>query len=167
MKEEKITEKEEYRIFSDDIKINRFKLDEECTNHSNKYYHWSTKLAVAKNKLAEEEDALDLIESQQELEIRKNWNDENGKQTEGSIKAVLASNKEVRKQVERTIEAKNEVNILQAGVIAMEHRKGMLDNLVTLFIRNFYSSPTGKNDISDQTGREVKSRLNSSRKEKN
>lgn len=152
-------------IFSDDIQINRFKLDEECTNHSNKYYHWSEKLAKAKNKLAEEEDALDLIQSQEELEVRKNWNDANGKQTEGSIKALLVSNKEIRKQVTKTIQAKNEVNILQASVGAMDHRKAMLDNLVTLFIRNFYSSPTGKNDISDQTGREVKDRLNKSRKE--
>jgi len=135
----------EERLFSEDVRINKYKLEIECEKQASIYFYWAEKLADAKNKLNEKEDALKLITAQKDLEIRKNWEAEylavNGKQTEAGIKAILES--EIQSARENIRDAQSEVNYLIAAVSAMDHRKSELDNLTTLLVKGFYAAPNG------------------------
>lgn len=153
------------RVFSDDIKINKYRLEDECEHQASIYYYWAKQLADAKNTLNEKEDYLKLVSAQKELEIRKNWETEyqptNGKQTEGGIKSVLESLLVSAKEAVRIAQA--DVNALYAAVSAMEHRKDELNNLRALLIGGFYAVPNGggkREDANDMTQRDVRRKLN-------
>jgi len=152
----------ETRDFEEDIKINKFKLAEECEQHASKYWFWANKLAEAKNDLGDSEDALKLISAQADSNYRENWNEsEWGKKTEGSVSGKVLSDEKVRKAKEKLIENQHDVNTLIAAVSAMEHRKGMLDNEVKLLIGGFYASPNGgkKEKAINQGERKIRDKL--------
>lgn len=155
--------KEQERLFSDDIKINKYKLEEECEKQASIYFYWAEKLAEAKTRLDEAVDKSKLISAQSEMAIRKNWDDKYsnkyGKQTENGIKAVLEIEMEVSRQNIR--DAQSEVNILQASVNALEHRKYELDNLTTLLVKGFYAAPNGgrREGVIESTERDVRKKL--------
>jgi hypothetical protein len=149
--------------FSDDVRINKYKLDEECEKHSSLYYYWAEKNADAKKILSQSEDLLKYTLAETEITLRKNWDDsKDGKQTENGIKAKLENHPNIRKIKEQIIENQHQVNILSAAVSAMEHRKSELNNLVSLQIGGFYSTPTGikKPTVTDQSSRDQKKKLN-------
>jgi len=129
------------RNFEDDIKINKFKLDDECEKHSSIYLYWAMKLAKAKNNLNKFENQLKLISAENEMDIRKNWNEsKNGKQTENGIRALLEiSLGDFREQMRM---AQNDVFTYNVVVNAFEHRKDMLKCEKELLIGGFYASPT-------------------------
>jgi hypothetical protein len=155
--------KEQERLFSDDIKINKYKLEEECEKQASIYFYWAEKLALAKTLLDEAIDKSKLIAAQTEMAIRKNWDDEYlakyGKSTENSIKSVLEIKMEESRQNIR--DAQSEVNILQASVNALEHRKYELDNLTTLLVKGFYAAPNGgrREGVIESTERDVRKKL--------
>ena len=155
--------KEQARLFSDDIKINKYKLEEECEKQASIYFYWAEKLALAKTLLDETIDKSKLIAAQTEMAIRKNWDSDYlkkyGKQTENGIKAVLEIEMQEAKQNIR--DAQSEVNILQASVNALEHRKYELDNLTTLLVKGFYAAPNGgrREGVIESTERDVRKKL--------
>jgi hypothetical protein len=153
----------EDRAFSDDIKINKFRLEIECEKHSASYYHWANRLAEAKSKLNEDDDYLKLISAQRELSIRNNWLDSYGKQTEGAIKAVLETDETIIKAKKTLSDSQRDVNHLIAAVSAMDHRKSELDNLVTLLVKGFYSAPNGgkREGTTEAVERQIRKNLNS------
>ena len=48
------------RSFEEEIKINKWKLDDECESHSSLYLYWSEELATAKAEKDDAEDQLTL-----------------------------------------------------------------------------------------------------------
>lgn len=152
------------RNFADDIKINKFKLDDVCEKHPGLYHYYADKLAEAKSDLNDAEDKLKLIQAEQELFIRNNWDDKNGKQTEAGVKAVLETDGKVQNQKEIVRNLQREVNTYTASVIAMDHKKAELDNLVRLLIAGFYSVPNGKDDVIEKGSIESRRKLNKEKK---
>jgi hypothetical protein len=153
----------EERFFSQDVRINKNKLDEECEKHSSVYYYWAEKAANTKTELGKAEDLLKFITAETDLETRKDWNDTKyGKMTEASIKSVLEIHPKIKKQKEVIQDLQGEVNRLTAAVSAMEHRKSELNNLTSLLISGFYSSPKGiqKEEVTEKTGKDIKKRMN-------
>lgn len=151
------------RVFSDDVRINKYKLDEECEKHSSSYYYWAEKNAEAKKVLSQSQDLLKYTLAEVEMGIRKTWDDtKDGKQTEPAIKAKLETTPKIKTIKEQIIENEHQVNILSAAVSAMEHRKSELNNLVSLHLGGYYATPTGikKQTGSDQASRDQKKRLN-------
>jgi hypothetical protein len=127
------------------------------------YFYWAEKLAEAKTRLDEAIDKSKLIAAQTEMEIRKNWDEKYlanyGKSTENSIKSVLEIKMEESRQNIR--DAQSEVNILQASVNSLEHRKYELDNLTTLLVKGFYAAPNGgrREGVIESTERDVRKKL--------
>jgi hypothetical protein len=156
-------EKKVTKDFEEDIKINKFKLAEECEQHASKYWYWANKLAEAKNDLGDSEDALKLISAQVDSDYRENWNEsEWGKKTDSAVAGRVLADEKVRDAKEKLIKNQHNVNTLVAAVSAMDHRKGMLDNEVKLLIGGFYTSPTGgkKEKAVDQGERQIRNKLN-------
>ena len=150
--------KEEDRLFSDDVKINKYKLEIECEKQASTYFYWAEKRAEAKNRLNEMEDKYKLIYSQEDLKIRS---DTSSKQTENSIKAALETNKNILAAKEDIRDAQSELNYLDAAVYAMDHRKAELDNLVTLLVKGFYAAPNGgrREGVIESTERDIRKKL--------
>ena len=130
--------------FSEDIKINKYRLEEECEKQASTYLFWAKQCADAKSELNEAEDALKLVTSQTDLKHRKFWDEAKfGKSTENSIKAAIETNDSVVAAKGRVAELQRKVNTLSAAVSAFEHRKDELKNLTGLLIGGFYSAPNG------------------------
>ena len=63
---------DEIRDFADDVKLNKYKLDEECQRHSGIYYYYCEELSNLKSELDEEKDKLSFMEAKLELDLRRN-----------------------------------------------------------------------------------------------
>ena len=144
------------RNFDDDIKFNKYQLEEVCEKHASIYWYWANKLAEAKNALGDSEDALKLVTAQADGNYRETW-DENkwGKKTEASIAGKVASDSQVREYKDKFISNQHEVNTLIAAVSAFDHRKGMIDNEVKLLIGGFYATPNGGKKEVIVTGKQI------------
>ena len=149
------------RDFESDVKFNKYKLEDECEKHASIYWYWADKLAKAKNNLGDSEDAFKVISAKSEMNIRQNWNESWGKQTEAGVKAQLEiePNYLLAKDEIRTYQ--HEVNTLIAAVSAMEHRRDMLKCEKELLIGGFYASPNmNKKDSAKSVDREINKKLN-------
>lgn len=156
--------KEEYgEDFAKDVKINRFKLAEECEQHSSLYQYYADLLAEAKADIDGEKDRLNIVEAERELVIRADP-PATSKVTEASIKAMIQSDENVIKQKEDLRMVKIGLYQLEAAVTALEHRKRMLDNLVQLLIAGYYSAPKTERKadtrVADETSKDVRNKLN-------
>lgn len=151
--------------FARDIKINRFKMAEECEEHSSLYQYYADLLADAKTEVDAKKDKLGIVEAKRELDIRKNDPPKGiPKVTDNVAKALVQADTDVVKQKEKLREAKSELYHLEAAVTSLEHRKRQLDNLVQLLIAGYYSAPkTERKPNTKETDRasaKVRDRLN-------
>lgn len=154
--------------FEKDIKINRYKLETECEEHASMYHYYSSQLAEAKTELDKASDNLKYRLSELELDVRKNWESySDSKMTEAGVKAILETNEKIVKAKEEEREAQHEVNVLTAAVYSLDHRKTMLDNLVTLLVKGFYSVPNGqkREGINESIEKDLRKNMNRRRKE--
>lgn len=153
--------------FATDVKINRFKLPQECEEHSSLYQYYADLLADARVDVDVEKDRLNIVEAERELDIRKNP-PESPKITEAVIKALVQSDGKVVKRKGKLGGAKDGLYHLEAAVTALEHRKRMLDSLVQLLIAGYYSAPKTerKPDMkeTDKASANVRGKLNKNKK---
>jgi hypothetical protein len=150
------------RDYREDVKINRFKLELECSDHSSVYLYWSEQLTEYKAKLDEIKTRMDYKGAEVELELRKNP-PEGLKVTESAIMAMIKTNKEINNLAQEFNEARKALNLLSAAVVSLEHRKSMLENLRHLFIAGYYSRAgdgTPKQSGSDQAEDTMRTGLN-------
>jgi regulator of replication initiation timing len=157
---------DEERDFRDDLRINKFKLEEECEKQPSNYGYWANLLSEARADKDQAEDKLDLLEAQVELNYRTNP-PKRMKVTEGTIKSMVESNKEIQEQKDLLRSKKSEVYHLETAVKALEQKKSSLDNLVTLFVKGFYSQPDGKRrSKTDESEVNSRKNLNRNRRDK-
>jgi len=150
------------RDFEDDVKFNKYKLEDECEKHASIYWYWADKLAKAKNNLGDSEDAYKLALAQSDSHYREVWDETTwGKKTETSVAGKVASDEQVLEYKKKVSEYQHEVNTLIAAVSAMEHRRDMLKCEKELLIGGFYASPDmNKKDTNKTVDREINKKLN-------
>ena len=153
--------------FEGDVKINRNQLEKECEKHSSLYFRYSDMEANAKAEKDAASDALDLIMSEKDEFYRANPR-EGMKITESTIKAWVTADPEVIAAKETLQKAKAACYRFGAMVSAMDHRKSQLNNLVSLFIHNYYSEPGNGGKVKDvvveEKSQENRSRLGKRRR---
>lgn len=141
------------RDLNEDVKINRFKLEEECDSHPSIYKYYSELEAEQASKINKLNVMLDFISAETELELRKNP-PEGMKVTESTIKAMLETNKKIS---DLKLQIVNETGVhlhLKSAVKCLEHKKSELNNLVTLYQSQYFSKPTGhKKDTNEDNYR--------------
>lgn len=149
-------------LFEDDVKINKYKLEDECERHPGMYHYWINCLAEAKTALDKAEDKEKLILAKRQLFIRSHWSDSDGKLTESSVFAVLEQDDDVQEAKAARRKAQASVNTLNAAVTSLDHRKSMLDNLVYMLSRGFYAAPNGghREGPSEQAERDIRGHMN-------
>lgn len=124
--------------FAEDVRINRFKLDEECEIHPSAYLYYAEQYAEARKKRDAAKDRLDYVLGMRETHIRRNPPDDM-KITESVVTALLAQDSEVLTAKDEYRLAQGEVDTLYAAVSAFDHRRSQLDNLVSIWSKEYYS----------------------------
>lgn len=160
------TEVLEERDFTQDVKVNRFKLEKASEQQAELYRYWSEKEGEAKNEVARKEDHVKYIESKVEMDIRKKALDnkgnlENGvKATADAVKAAILIDKEVRKAKRELLHAKDEWITYRAAKDGMEHRKSSISDLTKQWCAGYYADPNRPKTRNDELGNKARKNLN-------
>lgn len=142
----KITfENYEGRNIEEDRKLNRYRLDEEAETQAEAYGWWAERLAEAKSMRDTAKVYMEYTTDSTAFSIRRTP-PEDMKITEALISNLVATDPVVRKAKDDYLAAQAAVNVLEAHVTAMEHRRSQIKNLTMLWIGGYYSVPGTSRD---------------------
>lgn len=148
--------------FENDLKINKFKLDEECLSQASIYFRYAEASVEAKKALSKAKDNLELVSSTRNIELREELTSKGVKVTESLINSALLKDEAVLEAKENLRKSEFVYGKITVAVQAMDARKSELDNLVKLYCAGYFSSPSGvkKSDANEQASKEVRKNLN-------
>jgi len=123
------------------VEIDVDNIDEDIAGQSGRRLKWGRKLADAKFDLSEAESELELTKAELDSAIRAKPKKYGlaEKPTEGGIKSVISTQQEYLDGVSAVNKAQREVNYIQAGVTALDHRKSMLGDMVSIIALGWFS----------------------------
>jgi uncharacterized protein YpiB (UPF0302 family) len=143
------------------ISIDQNALDKEWLRQPELMYDYSVQLADARSAMDLAKNKAEVVYAQLDADIRANPTQYGiNKISETAIKNAIASEKAYRISQRKVLETRHELDILQAAVTALDHKKQALQNLVTLHGQSYFSSPsagaTGKAALEDITKQSVR-----------
>lgn len=127
---------EMHRSTNPDFQLDIMDLQTEIGKQTSTYAYYSDQLVEAKADRERLLNRLDLRESQIELEIRKDAEDSGQKLTETRIQSLIKVRDEIVDLKEKIVEANRAVGVLATAVEAMEHKKAMISNAVSMAVTN-------------------------------
>lgn len=136
--------------YENDIKIDMDALDLEWFEQPEKMFKYSSHAADMRRKLDLAKEKLELIKAELDSEIRKSAPSKYGleKFTEGAITSIILKDKKYISANQTMNDAKYDLDIAQAAVIAIAQRKDALENLVKLFLGQYFAGPKVPRDLS-------------------
>ena len=125
------------------VNIDADALDEEWTRQPSLVEATGRQSAMAKKKLAEAKDNLEVVESEVANKIRKRPEKyvPGGKSTEGAIRETLPLQQEVKDAKELLRKRQYKVDLLQNLMSALENKKKALESLVYLHGASYFGKP--------------------------
>lgn len=135
--------------FDEDVKIDRFTLDEDSEVHPSIYDFWSEKLADAKARKDRTEEIIKREKAKLDIKLRKgeiivyDIKDKKVKLTEGMIKSYIEADNYICSLVDDYLNARREVYEYSQKEEALQHRKSEIDVLSKLYQSGYYSLPEG------------------------
>lgn len=142
---------------NDILSIDETRLDEAWVHQPKLYFKYADQLAEARNRVdelkrEEELSKAELEEAKAQLDSAIRSEPErfgmSGKVTEGAIKSVMLlqpeykdANDAYNEVQKKSMEAKNEVRLLEALVSSLDQKKVALENLVRLHGQSYFSVP--------------------------
>ncbi len=122
-------------------------LDEEWIAQPRLYHEHAEKLADARTEWERNKSNLEVVEAELDKDIRLNPSKyELEKITEPVVEKTIALQSRHQKAKRATTDAKHKVDLIQAVVDALDHRKKALENLVQLRLANYFSEPRVKGE---------------------
>ena len=143
-----------------DLKINKYKLDEECLTHASTYNRYAEMATKTKTELTKAKDKLSLITAQRNIAIREEIAKSGSKVTEKMIESYLETDKEVLKAKKEVREIEEVNATFNAMLDSFDHRKSELDNLVKLYCAGYYSVVGKKETSTETTEKDIRKNLN-------
>lgn len=136
--------------FGQDIKVNRFKLDEENEISGELYNVWSERYSEARGAVDAAKDKLELTTAQHTLYYNANPVD-GIKPTVDNVKAMVEQDTEVQAAKDEYRQALAKRYTLDGAMGALDSRKSAVDNLVKLMVTGYYNTKqTGGDYASDE-----------------
>lgn len=137
-----------------DPEIDDQRLDWEWTRQPEMVYRTLRELAEAKKAHEEARRKIDVVRAELAAEIRKTP-DRYGvvKVTENSVEEAILVQPEYTEIVKAAIEARYEMDLLQAAADALDHKKKALENLVFLHGQNYFAEPQAKPENREVMGK--------------
>lgn len=127
---------EMHRSTNPDFQLDIMDLHTEIGKQTSTYAYYSDQLVEAKADRERLLNRLDLRESQIELEIREKAEASGQKLTETRIQSLIKVRDEIVDLKEQIVQANKAVGILATAVEAMEHKKAMISNAVSMAVTN-------------------------------
>jgi hypothetical protein len=130
------------------IEVDENQLDREWINQPKLFMKFALMLAKAKRSHAEAKANVDTVEAELNLLVRSQpvTYGIGTKVTEAVIASVVVSQSQYKEATKRLIQAKYRMDMIQAVVDALDHRKRTLENLVVLHSQNYFSTPRAKGE---------------------
>jgi len=133
------------------LNMDEHNLDEMWLNQPRLYHKYAKKLANAKQHLEEEKAELELCKAELDRDIRSEPGQFNlEKITENVVSSTIIIQDKYQQRQAEVIDLKHQVDILQAAVTTLDHRKRALENLVSLHGQDYFSSPRAKDPTSKE-----------------
>jgi hypothetical protein len=124
---------------AEDVKINKYALDEESEISSSILYHYGELLAEAKTKQDSMENNLKVLKAKKDLEYRRNP-PADLKITESVISSLVESDLEVVESRNAVLDWTAKVNHYYAAVDSLHDKCNRLHDLVDLWSKSYYST---------------------------
>ncbi len=123
-----------------ELKIDKFSLDEEWLRQPMLIYQWSKDYAEALAVRDKTKQLVELIKAESDLAIRKNP-ERFGleKATDKAVENAIITVPEYQEALKQHQQAMYDVNILSGGIEAINHKKSALDNLTRLFLSGYWA----------------------------
>jgi len=143
--------------FEDQLKIDKFNLDEEWVNQPSLYGFYASEVSDAQRALDKAKEKVEVIRSKLVVNINKFPQKFNFKKVTASItEAIIVSDTEYRDALDEMHERKYELSILQGAVRAFDHRKSALENIVKLHSQQYFSEPKCSDSVSAEAIKDIK-----------
>jgi hypothetical protein len=143
-------DKDEFDFFEIDL----HRLDEEWVRQPRLYFRYASKLADARRDHEQAKTDKDVAYSEVDRDIRSCPEKYDlVKLTEPGIERAVILSVAYQRANKAVIDAKHKVDILQAAVDTLDHRKAGLENAVRLHLANYYSTPKKPEEGREQLGR--------------
>jgi len=156
---------EQRNEYQEDLAIDKYHLENEWDEQALLFMKWAERHVEALHIRDSLKDKMDLVKAQIDMNIRsepvKFGFDK--KPTEAAISNCIIEDVEYQKISAEYLQAKKDVNILQAVKEAMEHKKKALEAETSLWIGGFYSNPKipdiARRTAEDQVSEDVRKSL--------
>jgi len=137
------------------LEIDPLRLDEEWLGQPKQRQIFGELLADAQLKQDTAKSTLEVVKAETDREIREDPEAHGiGKLTEASVATAITVDPAVKVAVKKWNKARHEVNVLQAAVDGLEHRKRALTQLVELHGQDYYSTPKMPAGVKNKRRRE-------------
>lgn len=148
----------------DVFELNPLKLDKHFLEQPKLVITYGIQLAEARDAMDRARSLLDVTRAEAEKEIQADPQKfDVTKTTVDAIKSAVERHEDVQMCVERLQRRKHDVDILQAMVNALEHRKRSLEGLVQLHGQQYFASPQStpefRKTVEEQNKAAVRRRL--------
>ena len=145
--------------FENDLKIDQDSLDMECIRQPKLYMQYAEQVAEAERALNNSKLTLDIARANTDSDIRKDAKEKGEKVTEAIVANKILADKDIIKQMEVVNNYRKNYSILQSAVKAMDHKKTMINNLVSLWIGSYFSTPTNKKEVTEEGNNKMQDRI--------
>lgn len=140
----------------DFLRPDKTMLDTEWVNQPKLFYDYAVQLADARMELDETKAELDVARAEIDKRIRVNPEEyEIEKVTEAVITNTILRQDEYQDKLADVIKAKHQMDVLQAAVNALDHRKAALERLVSLHGQSYFATPRAADETSRETVDEI------------
>ena len=141
--------------------IDKDQLDVEWEYQAERYYKLAKMLAEEKLTLEESKNELEVTAAECKQDIRDNpkaYDIDSKRVTVDAVKDALIQQRPYQDALRIVRNIEHRVDLLKAGVQAMEHRKKALESLVYLEGMNYRSEPRAKDEASREQIDEARER---------
>jgi hypothetical protein len=149
--------------FEKDLEVNENALDEEWIKQPYLYMSYAEAAAHAIQKAKEIKEKVNIIKAEADNRIRKDYEEKALKITETRINTYIPLDEEVQKINSELRKAELEVDLLNAGCKAMDHKKKALERLVDLNLSGYFSAPKEKIEYKNNNESGFKEKINKKR----
>ena len=133
------------------FRIDKNRLDRECTQQPELMHEHMMKLAEAKLAAEEASQVYDVIKTQLAQDVREKPGKYNlMKVTESAIQQTVRGHRKYIEAKDLKAKTSYEVDVLQAAVTALAHKKDMLGNLIALWKMDYFSSTNVERDDANE-----------------
>jgi hypothetical protein len=135
--------------------LNLATLEEDWLLQVPAHDRYSRKVPDAKLDLSEAKAALEVVEAEVKRSIRRNpskYGIEQSRVTEAMVAEAMILSPKYQKALKAVNDAKHVVDVLEAALNTLDHRKRTLESLVSLFGMSYFAKPK----VKDQYNTSVK-----------